>query len=301
MARFADVNIQYATHNETMFQFKQKMKLAGWTVSSSGDGLSAYGATSDVITGYVAGANGLGNNRSWYVLREPGGRREYSIQRVSNQSYRIKYSALARFVIGAPNSTTTPDATDEQTLNGTGTSASPGGGTFLGSENVSKIHHVIESTPINGAYAFFWYVTSNTSGGMQGVFAADPIQAGTHSDQAADPIVDNCSPFNSFIQWKGWCYFGSASPSWQLFEVFGLSGGPVGGTSGALDPLNRDPVITMMHYSQTTWKGISALMKSKTINVRAYPSTINRDTECYVYMTSHRHLFPFKNGVDPAL
>jgi hypothetical protein len=294
MARFADVNLVYATNNEVFFQFKEKMKAAGFTVTQSSDGLT-YSSSGDVITHFSTGAGGLNNARAFFILREPGGRREYCFQRNSSTVVRIKYSALARFVTGSPSATVTPDATDEQTMHGGGTSAAPTFATFFGADGTYKTHHVIESTPVNGAYFWACYGTLNVTGVTQFVLFADPIQAGTHSSEDADPIALTFGPYNADPNPRGWAYFGSAAPVWQTLAMFVLGPVPAAGTA---DPIARDPVISAMYYSSTHWKGIGAFLKGKTMS-RIYPSTINRDTDCYVYVRNS--LYPFKNGVDPVL
>jgi len=74
---------------------------AGWTVAASGDGLSTFSLTGDVFTSAYKGvAGGLGNNSSWFILKEPspgyaGTQRQFMIVKASSSD---TYADYARFI-----------------------------------------------------------------------------------------------------------------------------------------------------------------------------------------------------------
>jgi hypothetical protein len=63
------------TFDQFWYDWKAFMKGSGgasdWTVIASGDGLSTFSTTTDVITQAAIGAGGMANPRSWFILREP--------------------------------------------------------------------------------------------------------------------------------------------------------------------------------------------------------------------------------------
>lgn len=115
MAYLADITTP-ATGDAAMRRFKdQAVALGGWSVSASGDGRSAYGASSDVITA-DAGAGSLDASGAWYRLKMSGVAREYLvIRKATSDAWTIKYSVLG-FSGGSPSATAAPTATDSQTL-----------------------------------------------------------------------------------------------------------------------------------------------------------------------------------------
>lgn len=61
---------------QSMFAMKQWLCTSHpgtkhWAVEASGDGLSAYNPSGDVILSSGSGANGLDNNYAWFILRDP--------------------------------------------------------------------------------------------------------------------------------------------------------------------------------------------------------------------------------------
>ena len=59
------------TATDWIFQWKQFMKTAGWRVVASSDGYSGFDLTSDIITNYSSGPNGLSNSYAWFVIQSP--------------------------------------------------------------------------------------------------------------------------------------------------------------------------------------------------------------------------------------
>jgi hypothetical protein len=86
-------NISPASQAQAIFDLKETMKLAGYTVRASGDGIAAHSAVGDIITSSGSGANGMNNTNAWFTIRQPAGgsapysgTREWTFQR-STLSY----------------------------------------------------------------------------------------------------------------------------------------------------------------------------------------------------------------------
>lgn len=135
MTFYFDVNSAATTSAEPFYRIKELFKTAGWSVISSGDGLSAYSSSADVISSFSSGANGV-NTRAWFVVQHPvldGYQKSVCFQESSTIGrYRIKIS-ISGFSGGSPSATVVPSATDEMVLYGAGTDASPTGDSFVNS------------------------------------------------------------------------------------------------------------------------------------------------------------------------
>jgi len=124
----------YYSYNDTdstvqslWFNFKAKMKLAGWTVPSSSDG-TTYNASGDQITVNATSGAGAINTSSWFILTHPTldtYQRHICIQfGAGANQIRVKLS-WSGFSAGTPGIARVPSAADEQILIGSGTDASP--------------------------------------------------------------------------------------------------------------------------------------------------------------------------------
>lgn len=103
---------------EVVYRLKTLLKIAGWTVKSSSDG-TTFDSSTDIITGFSSGSNGLGNTSAWFRITDAANGRELCFQRgTTNIAWRIKYSATSKFTSGG-NATTMSTATDEQYILGT--------------------------------------------------------------------------------------------------------------------------------------------------------------------------------------
>lgn len=161
------------------YYMKETLKSAGWTVRCSGDGLSAYGSSSDIITHAGSGANGISNNLAWYVIYKTcsytGQRREFCVQMMaaSHTTHRLSDSASAGFVTGSPSATRIPDASDEIIIFGGGTSAAPTGTAWLDG-STARTHHYIADNNSVGWYMHGSYTTGDTLP-ISGFVGLDPI------------------------------------------------------------------------------------------------------------------------------
>jgi hypothetical protein len=179
------VNNSFATGAIAVFNLKETLKTGGWLVKSSSDG-TTYNSTGDQIVSGAAGATGLANSNAWFRIQAPGTpHREFTFQRGSNTSWRIKYSTAANFTGGSPGATQTPSATDEQLLLGTGTDAAPSTATWF-SADAGYLTHIGVGTGGSDGYGFYIVNLLNGGSNTAGCLVLDPINAGITED------VDQC-------------------------------------------------------------------------------------------------------------
>jgi len=87
---------------EAMYNLKACLVAAGWVVRASGDGLSAYSSTTDVITQPSSGANGMNNSQAWFRIADPANVREFLLRRGSSgdQYWSFYFSRTSKFTTG---------------------------------------------------------------------------------------------------------------------------------------------------------------------------------------------------------
>jgi hypothetical protein len=132
---FTNINQAPATGSEAIFKIKATLKLAGWTIPSSGDGLS-YFSGSDGITHAGSGSGGQANTGAWWRAKMPTGGREILIQRSSsNLNWWMQQSFSVGFTGGSPSATVAPTASDAKNVSGTSSSGTP----WFTTDNTYKI------------------------------------------------------------------------------------------------------------------------------------------------------------------
>lgn len=173
-AKSAPANGSVAT-----FNVKAALKAVTWPVSRSSDG-TTYNSTGDQITQGGSGAGGMANNLAWFVIGRPGGGPSFCIQRTSNHTqYRVKFSRAAGFVGGSPSATQTPSATDETTLCGGGTDASPVFHSLWDTDGSYRLNVHAEDSDTFGWLAVHYPIAG---GSPRGCIALDPLISGHPSD-----------------------------------------------------------------------------------------------------------------------
>lgn len=202
----------------------------GWTVKASGDGLSAFSNTSNILTSASSGANGLGNSNAWFRIQAPNGVREFVFQRGTvSTNWKIKYSAVSKFTNGG-SSTVMPTATDEQFIQG----SSGAFGVWLGTDNT---YHWNMGADSSDGYGFWSVAHTNgtvASPTLSGAIVMDPLKIGSFLSIDIDPVVLFC-PLPSTISFnadtsnllanvfRGWHYRGTPSESFVSLSSFSLS------------------------------------------------------------------------------
>lgn len=176
-----------ATGAIAMYTLKTALKAAGWTVKKSSDG-TTYNSTGDQITTGASGAGGLANSKAWFVIEMPSSTRQICIQRTAaNTTYRIKYSGAAGFTGGSPGATQTPSATDEIVVLGSGTDASPTGGSTFTTDNTYRMNFAVGES----AEGYSFYMICNTTGSttLTSMMLFDVMLTGSYSPSDTDPYV----------------------------------------------------------------------------------------------------------------
>ena len=179
------------SQQEAFFNFKEKLKLAGWSITSSGTGTSGtYNATGDNI---ITAAN-LGI-RGWYVASHPsldGYQRYLCFQMgssVTDGNARIKM-AWAPYSSGSPNANTVPTSADEQVLLGSGTDAAPTAANLI-SSTVALNNIYISCGDVTEKYNFYLIsyinVIAPTSDTINGIFLMQSLSNVNSLD--IDPYV----------------------------------------------------------------------------------------------------------------
>lgn len=307
--KFADVNtlVNFTVATDgtlVFFKLKTQKKAAGWTVSCSSDGLT-YNAAGDQITTNLTGAGGFHNTNAWIVLREPGGRREWCYQHTTGLLWRIKYSALSRFIIGSPGITRVPQAADEQVICGSGSDAAPVGANFHNSSQ-HRVHIVCQSTPISGCYPFlFWVTLSPGTTEAPGAVWQEPMAPGSYDALDADPCIVGAATAGSNMS----AIFSTSSKAWFAYGLGGatftaLQSGVNATFGGAMPPdlasgkdVNGRPIYTF-NSGGVRVKGYGSTIAIKG-PPRAWPSTANRATDAYVYLGTM--VLPYPDNTEPGV
>lgn len=314
MAKVYSVNTTPATGSATMFDIKETLKSAGWTVSSSSDG-TTYNASGDQITHAGSGAGGMANSRAWFRIQDPGGRREYCIQKSTsdNIAWRIKYSASQRFVAGSPDATVTPSASDEGILLGAGSDASPTFASLFSTDNSYKSHIVAMNVAEGNVYSFWWFSSVNGTGTLAPGFFCEALDVNASSSVDEDRCVTVAAVGSV---WNSFSNDGYAPYGWYRYNLSGAAFGrhsalvPYGaayfGNEGTDAYEGKDTLLPPL-WAKTNLgvKGASKFMMYSSAGAsRAYPDTVNLATDAYVYMqvyASNCALIPWPEGVTPLV
>jgi len=281
MARVGNQNNIFSTTGSALFAWRSVLVSAGWSSISDSDG-TTYNAAGTQITHGGSGANGFANTRAWCRLRDPGGRREITLQNVATGnmnagSWRFKMSESAGFVNGSPAATVTPSATaDEQVLAGGGTDASPTG-INMASTTTLRLHIVAETSGVGGVYPFQIEgvtVGSATQSGIQ-VFC-EAMAPGSYDSLDVSPCVWYAANSTFSGTASGWIAYGTGSQAWStgMTAASGIYNGAMG-----VDPLNSKDVNGFMQWSYT----LTATTRAKGIGTniaakgppRTHPATAN--------------------------
>jgi hypothetical protein len=93
-------NVSPASQAVAIYDLKEAMKTAGYTVVGSGDGIAAHSAVGDIITQSGSGANGMDNADAWFTVQQGAGgtapfsgTRQWTFQRgAQSYSWACEYS-----------------------------------------------------------------------------------------------------------------------------------------------------------------------------------------------------------------
>lgn len=262
------------------YLLKTLLVSCGWTVTRSGTGTGAtYSAAGDLITS----AGVLANPGAWFCIKQPaavaGGQRslifqnEYpTITDVTNDvNWRIKYSYNVGFITGTSNATTTPSASDEQILVGSGTDAAPVYSLFaLGPSMVSRRAHFIANNA--APYEFAAVMHPSGGGAVSQIFMMDAMVANSFDVLDVDPYVfyiDSAGPLsNTYFRGygnaaclKAWYKKGLSGAAFQncaaLVYVDGNATTLIPGVIG-VDPQSSKDQVYPVFYGRNPAQGAPA-------------------------------------------
>jgi len=207
------VNLVVTGGCAAIYYMKETMKQA-WgapCVKSSGDG-TTYWPASDGITGYANGVAGsICNPGAWFRVALPSGR-EYTFQAggtyATDPTFRVMYSAVAGFTIGAPDKNHTPSAADEALCFGTGTDAVPGYSQLFNSGAI-RMHCGVDTA---APYPWYMFTVIPAAVNVDGWLHGDGLVAGSYPVGDVEPWITQVT---------------RNTPSWASFEstVPGVGGG----------------------------------------------------------------------------
>jgi hypothetical protein len=192
MANVFFVNNAVGTGATAMYNLKERLKAAGWTVIGSGDGVSSSNLTgTDLITS--ASIFAAANYGAWIVLKQPGSLRQLCIAKKNDgtgqpgRNWRIKYSPRLGFtdgprqngvIVGSISATNNPSSADERLLLSNpsfndDTSINSGGQFFI--PDNTHIHHIMCQDAAPYGFWMIGYSTSNPTTRVDYVFMSDPV------------------------------------------------------------------------------------------------------------------------------
>lgn len=184
MARNFYTNLVPTNADHIFFLLKHYLKLHGWVVTASSDG-TTYNASGDQITVYASGAGGIGNNRAWFVIRDPGSKIWFSYQR-GTQKYEFRVTvSVSAFSAGSPSATQIPapaTAAHESLRLGGGTAAAPTFTNHSTNDSDSHLHLMIDDAAPYGFWAFSHTWLSAASTGPRFAMFLDPMDDGPSND-----------------------------------------------------------------------------------------------------------------------
>lgn len=324
MALVHNVNVLVTTGAGTVFNLLTTLLAAGWTVPSSSDG-TTYNSSGNQISSAGSGANGLDNNRAWFRVRDPGGRREYIFQRGLNSgAWRITFSELDQFVTGSPSATVVPSAADSQTLIGSGTDASPTfSAVWLDAVATGRTHCVAESTATGNAYWFWMTQTAAGTGALRSCLVVDALQVGSYPVADVSPVCHKHNTslgqtmFSFFLTGHPgfWIRYGLVGEAWrplaQVLTPNGASAGVAGifgqATGGGVNEYtNDDDLVDTFWGTQAVssvggYKGRGTIIRASSI-ARDFPNSSNiaSPTDSAAYFGSG-FVLRWPTGVTPTV
>lgn len=297
---------------EYIYRIKELLKTAGWSITSSGDGLSIYSSSGDIITKFASGANGI-NSRSWFVATHPssdGYQNSFSFQG-GGVSIRIKHS-VSGFNLGSPTYNTVPSAADEIVLYGSGTDASPSPSTIIPTSGYQRLNFIAGDS--SEKFSFYMintllgFGTITTAIVLDRLIDTDPTDVNPYmffatGSSTAPPSLNNWSDngYTTSSVLKGWTRYGFADASTNTLQA--LWWGSQIGYSGS-DPYNGNDLQYPFHVAATTGYSINKAFgykgKSRILKLSGTPKASSEATDNYTKIAFGPIIFPW-DGTAPSI
>lgn len=293
MAIVSLTNQTISSWTEGIYNVKETLKLAGWTVLSSSDG-TTYDNSTDIITS----ASVLSNNNAWFWIQSPDGYAEYVFQRGNDdRRFTVVFSGntvSGGFIGGTPNATTIPTATDQVFIRNPGTD-------FFQSSQATALprwHVVADDAAPYTWWCGSWKSTTGTlseQGGMihdvlTSLTSGDPCGYLVHWSANNFTTANNINGTNVAPGAGGSSYYhlfcrNVTNTSWDVPEGQTIGGVGAGMYQNSIaNPLTlKDellPVIYTVSSDNSTnfaWKGVATMMRYKSI-ARPVTSTYSVNT-----------------------
>jgi len=187
-----------------LFNTKEALKVAGWTVPASSDGVT-YSAGGDTITsGARFGAavfttGSLSSANAWMRLRHPLGSCELLFQHGAangNDQWKIRYSRLG-FTGGTPSATVAPTAADEVYILGSSSTFTEILGNVVTHLATLRIHILVGDADED----YSWMVVGTEIGRTTEQFVWVFDRVSDLEDPGDDPTVVGFAPTSSANAW----------------------------------------------------------------------------------------------------
>lgn len=238
MAYFDDLNnVSPASQAVPIFDLKEAMKAAGYTIRGSGDGLAAYSAVGDVITSSGSGAGGMNNTNAWFTVRQAAGgaapyagTREWTFQRGAfSYSWFVQYSN--------PNTTfdqSTSSATVRPTLLLTANLMNVTGSGSASAIFASTLNFTYQIRVGNAAENFHWYCISYPNGGgnINSRIANIPMASDSITSAEVEPFLLCATQSSLLVNIIG------DSPQSEVYGWMGLNS-----LTGNLSPIENQALV----------------------------------------------------------
>jgi hypothetical protein len=326
MAYVGSTNVAVANGAGTyLFTLKAALKLAGWTVVSSGTGTAGTTGGGDLLL--TAASFGVAG--AWSRVREPTvlggiGPREYVLQNgtLNGTTAIIKYSRATGFTTGGTATVSpTTNGGDGQVMVGTGTDAAPVAAALANATGI--VSAVASDTASPGVYGgFAWYLIGYTTAPVANVLVAltEHVTPGSTSSLDQDPMWRYgtgsgvpISPQQSPLFLGGPAY-SNAAPGSQWWQAYGLPAVSYirGGTAALY--VGRTPTAATTFFETKEFTSVSpydakeplypALLSRSIVSTLALPAVIPKGfaTGMLHFASAHNLLDTFNlNTVDPKI
>lgn len=276
MAYSFSTNNSPATGAIAFYTLITTLVAAGWTKTQDSDG-TTYSAVGAQITSGNSGANGLANNRAWFVLKHPTSNRAFCFQRstASNTQWRVSYCSDDAFTAGTPGATQIPEpaaGSVEVVLKGAGSAAAPTFTIILDNDNTYRFNVIAGGAAEGYSWAYFGTAISTTNMSSAGFF--DVMAAGSYPASDADPSVCFIGTYGTGTlnilntdAAKAWMGTMSVAGNNRDVGPANYRGGALGGTAVTLGTngwTGKDDLVPIPWFRNAAvkgWKGFSGLMR----------------------------------------
>lgn len=285
-------NVLYVTSPDgrvIWYDFYKFLKLHGWTVVKSSDGIATFGPGDNIVSS-GSGAGGIQNTGAWVVMREPSGLggRELCWSTNASAQWLIRYSRSDGFTTAGTLTVAPTSPTDSQFV------WDNAGAPIWAYWNTAPQSVVmsVSDAPHNGAYPFHLHI--NTRNGYSNTqFGMSAILEGTEEVGDTDPVLFYGVTASSFSEYsvpnsRAWTrYQELTGRSWGAVELSYPSGSstPPGNSRDGIEATGAvlmSPLLAQTAAGGTAnifgqVKGILWDLRTPAVRALTYPQVINEN------------------------